>query len=66
MISHSGLKQFQCSSCVKAYSSMRSLQMHMEIKHDVKQDKIVTFRCDKCDKAYTNIKSLERHSNKKH
>ena len=63
-ISHSGLKQFQCSCCVKAYSSMKSLKKHMEIKHDEIQGKSLTYRCNNCDKAYTNKRSLEKHSKK--
>ena len=63
-ISHTGLKEFQCSCCVKVYSSMRSLRKHMEIKHDEVEGKSLTYSCKKCEKAYTNKKSLENHAQK--
>eukprot|EP00092_Neocalanus_flemingeri_P017605 GFUD01019047.1.p1 GENE.GFUD01019047.1~~GFUD01019047.1.p1 ORF type:complete len:399 (+),score=82.24 GFUD01019047.1:185-1381(+) len=58
---HNGIKDFQCANCAKQYSSMISLQKHMEIKHDVSNGKKQTFSCDKCDKSYTRDEYLQRH-----
>jgi len=59
--SHSGIKDFQCDLCLKAYSSMKSLQQHMEIVHKISHEKSKTFSCPTCDKAFTRNEYLQRH-----
>lgn len=61
---HNGIKDFQCSVCANPYTSLRSLQKHMEIKHDIIQGKKQTFTCEICNRSYTRADYLERHLNK--
>ena len=61
---HNGIKDFQCELCVKSYSSMISMQKHMEIKHKVNLGKQLTFSCNQCNRAYTRDDYLQRHIGK--
>jgi len=65
---HNGIKDFQCASCAKPYSSMISLQKHMEIKHqaEASHGKKQSFTCDHhdCDKSFTRKEYLQRHMSK--
>lgn len=53
---HTGIEPFQCSSCKKAFTRPRSLQLHMNLHMGIRPH-----LCEGCGKAYGKKNHLDRH-----
>ncbi len=54
---HSGLKQFACELCGRAFTEQSSLQAHTEVVHD----KIKNHVCNLCDKLFPSEYAMAEH-----
>ena len=50
-------KTYQCSNCTKSYSTKRSLQVHVIVRHGGQR----VFRCQLCEKRFPTKVALKRH-----
>ena len=57
------VKTFKCQKCEKEYSSSKSLNEHMKVKHNENAEKVV---CSLCKMTFTKKNSLSHHLNMIH
>ena len=60
MVSHTGLKEFQCSVCKKFFGRKKTLNVHMRTH----AEKI--FKCEHCGQNFTQKNNLRIHMKSKH
>uniref|UniRef100_UPI003B75B51F C2H2-type zinc finger protein n=1 Tax=Candidatus Sororendozoicomonas aggregata TaxID=3073239 RepID=UPI003B75B51F len=57
MVTHSGVKSFQCELCYKYFSTKESCKVHKKTIHSDAKN----FQCPKCTKAFKQNSNLKKH-----
>lgn len=58
MLTHSNIRDHQCTLCGEAFKTPHLLKRHKERRHS----NVRPFQCKQCDKAYKDATDLRRHS----
>ncbi|CAG4958688.1 unnamed protein product [Colias eurytheme] len=62
MISHSGVKKYQCDICMKSFGRKKGLRQHLRIHVDDRK----LYVCGQCGKGFLQKRSLAGHMRAKH
>jgi uncharacterized C2H2 Zn-finger protein len=63
---HTGLKNFQCDICSKAFTRNRDMVLHKRKIHLNERTPVTTFKCTECRKVFPTGESLQLHTSKEH
>lgn len=63
---HTGIKNYQCDVCNKAFTRNRDMVMHKRKIHLNERTPVASIKCIECRKVFPSDESLQLHMTKEH